>query len=477
MTVLSTRLVTVMVTGLIFILLQAAARFIPPLQSPDELSHVVRIASLVEGEWIPVTPPGGSTGAHFDLALVSLSRAYVPLIKEARPSVDIEAQQGPQRQTWLGQTAFGEAPGSAVYLPVVYLPAAIGLALGKALEWPIADSYHLARAFSHAFCALLLGAAFRLWRPPLIAWAILALPMAWFQMASPVIDGPAHAMTVLLLSLTFWMVTKPGPRLPQWSVWAWVVLGISVVTARLHFAPVLAIPWVLAGLTAASVIHQRRWLVIAATATVGVAAWVLWVLFTVSDLRVVRPLSTGDIIRHYLTHPDALWAVFARTFTHTDRWEFLVTSFVGNLGWLDTQLAPPAYTWLTLGLVALLCVSVGLALHRPALEPRTRLPTTLVRSALGIGAGLSVLIAFLLMLWTWSPFPTELIEGVQGRYLLGPALLLSYAVGDSGPPRRGLPWGVTGWVFSLGFTGLSAWFLWHTLLARYPEWARGSLWG
>ena len=40
---------------------------------------------------------------------------------------------------------------------------------------------------------------------------------------------------------------------------------------------------------------------------------------------------------------------------------------------------------------------------------------------------------FLALLITWTPQPAHVIEGVQGRYFLIPAIMVAYAVAGSGP--------------------------------------------
>jgi uncharacterized membrane protein len=40
----------------------------------------------------------------------------------------------------------------------------------------------------------------------------------------------------------------------------------------------------------------------------------------------------------------------------------------------------------------------------------------------------SIAIIFFAMLVTWTPHPAKLIEGVQGRYFLMPAILCTYAL-------------------------------------------------
>jgi hypothetical protein len=107
------------------------------------------------------------------------------------------------------------------------------------------------------------------------------------------------------------------------------------------------------------------------------------------------------------------------------------------------------------------------------------------RLVLALCALASCLLAFMLMLVTWSPFPADLIEGVQGRYFIAPALVLAYAAGawlgpsDAAGYRAVTAAGALAWVLVVGalltFAGLSMDYLAGTLQARYPAWAWGGL--
>lgn len=119
----------------------------------------------------------------------------------------------------------------------------------------------------------------------------------------------------------------------------------------------------------------------------------------------------------------------------------------------------------------------------------------MLRLGLVLAAMASVLSVFLLLLWSWTPYPAHLIEGVQGRYFIAPALLLSYAavsrhgwrVGGGlvdrldAPdqhtaetiPQRLLTWTVWGLLVVFAWVSLDS--LWSVLELRYPAWARSNL--
>lgn len=454
------------------VLLQSLARQIPPLQSPDEPSHLVRVVSLVDGFWLPETQEGEGTGVRFDFGFAYMARAFAPLITQADPPVPQAFRDEARTQGWMRQHLFTSVPGSTMYLPVIYFPAALGVGLGKALDATALQSYHLGRLSSQLFCVLVVALAAWLWRPPLLALALLLLPMSLFQMASPVIDGPSHALTMLVMALYLRLRQEGGALSPGWAL-LWCASLVALVTARLHLAPLLLLPFVLAW-----ALRSRAWAWAGVGCGVVSAAWVLLVLRTVVDPRVKRSLSTTEVALHYLRHPQELFGAFERTFSDEARLRFLGEGFLGTLGWLDVRLSPQAYSLLSLGLTALMVLG-ALALWRGRAAWGER--------GLLLGLGLvSALLAFLLMLLTWSPFPTTLIEGVQGRYLLAPALVAAHAWAVM-PGGTQPGWGEEdGWrgrllraaplLVLLAFAGVGVSATSEALQARYPAWALSSLW-
>lgn len=484
------------VAVLLLVTLQLLGRWIPPLQSPDELSHLIRVASMAEGEVLAITEPGVSTGGKFDLALAALAKAHVPVITERDPRVPVEDIELARSQRWLGQQIYGEAPGSAIYLPVIYAPATLGLAIGQTLGWTVMDSYHLARLTSQLFCVAVLLWAIWLWPPPLLACALLLLPMSLFQMVAPVVDGPAHALTLLAMSML--MRLRQAPT----RAWAWGTAAclVVLVTARMHLLPLLLVPlwwawrrpWEVSGTVTGSRVNLAQPLAWAGAAAItATLAWAVWAASSVVDTRVQRTVGNGAVALHYLLHPQDLWDVFARTFTDEHRPQFLTDSFIGNIGWLDTRMPEAAYPTLWWGLAAMMVLGLPWWGQRRG--------TGLDRIALALCALGSSFLVFMLMLITWSPFPTDLIEGVQGRYFIAPAIVAAYAFAPWPLPSGGLTraagmrqarggraQGASGeprfaravWLVAIGvFSVISLSFLAETLLARYPAWARGGLFG
>jgi uncharacterized membrane protein len=463
-------------------LLQGLAHLIPPLQSPDEVSHFVRIASLVEGRLSPHIHPEQGSGFFFDEGFITVGQAFAPLISQADPTQPAEARARASAQNWTGSLTFAAAPGAAYYPPVIYVPSAIGVWLGKITNLALLPSYHLGRLISQLFCVLVVGLATWIWPPPPLALALLLLPMSLFQMASPVVDGPSHALTMLAMALFLrlmhsdWPPTEAGPqahwRRRRWAL-LWCGVLIALVTARLHLLPLLTLPFLLAWKLRCRILLGAALACLAST-----TGWILWASTTVMDPRVQRAMSTPELTLHYLRNPSEMWGVFERTFADQDRMQWLGETFLGVLGWLDVRLADNVYPALTAGLLGLLVI---------ALIELTRAPAMWFdRMLLLVLALLSGLLSFFLMMVSWSPYPTELIEGVQGRYLIAPALVGAYAFAEPPEatpsqthPRLAMVWKVLRCIalaLLALFTVFSVVATWDALKLRYPAWARGGLW-
>jgi hypothetical protein len=407
---------------------------IPPLLSPDEPAHLVRAYTLVSGEWLMHNPPGQSTSAWLDPALarfLRLRRQHNRVLTGRSPGpppppaalarADQAPLGGPGRDSL-------PAPGSAVYPPLVYLPHGLALGLARGLGLPAATAYGLARLLALLASAAVLLAAFCLSTPNPLQLALLALPMSLFQLASASLDGFSTSLAVLAISL-HQALPAAAPRARHGMQLALVLVLLVLVPARLQLWPLLLLPLVSARRLQAA---WAWWLSLGLVAAVG--SWLVALSRLTVDLRrggvSSEPLHTA---LHFVAHPEAFAAVLLRTLSSGEQLGFYGRSFIGVLGWLHLPLQPPQAYGL---LASLLLLALLLTLAWAWPRPRPRLSRgRLLLALLALLASLSV---FLLLLLAWTPDPTRalIIDGVQGRYFLVPALLLSVALAAPQPRLR-----------------------------------------
>ena len=423
---------------------------VPPVQSPDEHSHLIRAWLISRGELTLQTPPGQSSGGQVDKALLDFVDVYLSTVT-VRADARLTPAQTARVQSlhWGGEQKFFPVPGTGYYLPLVYAPHAAALAAARALDISVADSYRLTRAFTLLACAGLLLAAFRILAPPPLALALLLLPMTLFQLVSPTLDGLTTCMAVLALSLFCRSLLNPAAhsRTVSWLLAATVFM---LAGSRIQLLPLLGMPFWLAWQQRS---RRDAWLGLAALLLS--LLWVGWALTHTVDLRVVRAQSTGQLLQVYATDPTAFVQVVLRSLRDPVLGKFYAESFIGILGWLDTRLPDIAYgaLWVGLGVSAVLTLP-GTPLHRALMG----------RLLLLLAAAGSAALVFLALLVTWTPHPALTVAGVQGRYFIVPALVLAYAIGASHQPA-GPRWLFNGWLAVFTVASLAA--LLFTVWGRY----------
>ena len=399
-------IVTLLVVGCTFL-----STIIPPLKSPDEHDHIERAYHLSKGVLALDAPGGKSSGGYVDTGLLRYLNSYQPnqvrLTKE-----DIEEANAIK---WSGEQVFEPAPGTGYYFPMIYLPQASALWVGELLDLTIDSAYRMSRAFSFTAAALLLYFAFLLHPPNPLVICFIVMPMTLFQFSSATIDGLATAMAIFVVS-SFLKIRHDKPEAVTALVIAMSIAIIILSSSRVHTIPLLFF------LIAISIFTRSKLtFILFIISTMFIVGWTAFALSTVNDGRVLLGDTTSNIIRYYAIQPMRFFSLLWQTF-YDEHWRnFYFKSFIGILGWLDVEFDGHVYQTfgIVIGVLILASVSVG------------RLRVLWAERVLIVGVALtSLLIVFFAMLVTWTPHPAEYIMGVQGRYFLIPAILLSYAISD-----------------------------------------------
>lgn len=426
----------------------------PDFQSPDEPDHIKRAYWLMAGHLWLSTPPGESSGEQLDKGLNHYMSAYMWLKQSPQHVVTRQALASVKSITWQHETAFSAAPGTGYYFPLLYLPQGIGLYLGQVFDLTIHQSYQLARLLALASCLALLAWAIRLYPLPPLAWAVLFLPMNLFQWSAASLDGLSTALTLVILStfMRLWSLPRHEPFAIRLRVLLLTGLFVLVAT-RIHMAPLFLMPLLLAWRDRQ--LSDALWGLGVASA---VLVWLGSAIMMTVDHRISGTLGAVGTLQAYWHHPQALWDILANTLTSSTLLSFYGASFIGILGWLDVRLSP-----LTYGILAMVFLITSMA----AIQYRARdVMNRYGRLSLGVMSLSAVLLTFLALLLTWTPFPSEFIQGVQGRYFLMPALVMAYAV--SADTAELSPWrlGVTGGGL-VGLLSIGMYASIHGLILRY----------
>jgi len=422
---------------------------IPPFQSPDEPAHLARAYLISTGTFLLRADKGQGSGGAIDSGLVEYAKPLIGNISKHATGLPPSQPNPNLRWRPASPGEFFSLGGTGYYLPLIYFPQATGLWLGRFLDLSIHQSYYLSRAITLGCCFALLWGAMRLFAPPPLAMALLLMPMSVFQMLLPTIDGVSNALTLFIFAL-FFSILRGHWEQRQGLASTWLAVCLVLLAgSRTHCLPLLALPVYLAWREKSA---QAWWR--AGIATLLTCGWVLFALATTNDTRIALDAPPSGLMRYYVSHPFNFVEVVWNTLSDPKITNFYLESFIGNLGWLDTPLSPEEYLVLEAGLMLIAAVSLQSFKSREDAQ---------VRGLLFVLATASAALIFFAMLVTWTPYPAKLVQGVQGRYFLLPAVVFAHAWGtpaDSAIPSR------IQWVLA-AFGACSVAILFSTLLHRY----------
>lgn len=400
----------------------------PPFQAPDEDAHFLRAYAIAEGRFInqlsqSITDTGDmlpksllqtveQSGSyrirnHPDEKLhlrtiVSLFR--IPLNPEDREFVTLYL---------------------ASYPPIMFIPQAAGIWIGRIFRFPPIVLMYLGRLFNLGCWILLIAAALRLL--PVFKWTILVLalmPMSVFISASLSADTLANAGAILFVALILHFMFSEK-KLGKNEITMLFLAGGLTALCKQVYAPLLLLSFFIPVQKYKS---KRSFVLISSMLVLtGIMVSFLWSqlllhgypfnLKTAEDLRIIRDARPEAKTQFIMTYP----FFHIRSVLHTiirDMPRYIRT-FTGTLGWLDTPL-PRVITYS----YPVVLLTMAMTDHK---QP------TMINWKHKLGIILFVIIPVLLILFTaaaiaWNPPGSMYIKGIQGRYFIpiAPVLLLLF---------------------------------------------------
>ena len=387
-----------------------------PLAVPDEEYHY-RVSWCVSnyllGQW---RDPLRGTQRYFDFT--GLRGHYNVPAGYARLFGEILAD-GPEGESVQVLDALPSA-----YLPM-YLPQTLGLALARILRLGFGGAFLLGRGANALFYALCLGAAAAL--APQYKTALAAgglLPMALHQAASFSYDGFELGMALVYSGALLGALSGEGPlgRREWTALFAGAVL---LAPAKGGCLPLLGLVWLIPAERFGNARSRRRRL----WGLTFAAALAMAVFFLPTVSRQIGGTLNWEGEHNYtlaflLRRPAAALGLYGRTL-RSELGNWLLCMAGSSLAGLTL----PLPVWIPAALLLLL-PPAGMT-EGPGLSGRARL------AVLAAAAGM-VLLSMTVMLLTWTSDTRLMIQGVQGRYFLPAAPLLSAALAPTGKlPRRG----------------------------------------
>lgn len=392
------------------------------MQSPDEFDHLERAYLLSRGVITVKAPPGMSSGGMIDTGLLRYFNIFHALIFKPDRKLSMGENERAKTIRWSGVEKFNPAPSSSYYSPLIYLPQAAGLFVGQTAGLSVDFSYRLARLLNLLAVSLLIFLAFNIYRPNPLVIAVLILPMSLFQISSATIDGTSMALTVLSLAC-FMRILQDKEQSKPGLFYALALAVIIITTGRVYLLPMVALVFL-----AAYYLQNKKYYYLSALALALILAWFVIALNTAVDKRVEVGASPLGAALLYLQHPGVLIKAVTSTIFNQEMLKSYTCSFIGVLGWLDTLFYAWQYAVFTVALPLVALFTFSRQGLRNEWLPRLGIFICLV---------VTILLMFLSLLITWNVYPAKIIQGVQGRYFLIPAIMLAYALAGSAPAFGG----------------------------------------
>ncbi len=390
-----------------------------PFRAPDEPNHFFRAYEIAEGHLVAKRPGGGFLGDRLPLSLEKVARAAggfprVPNVQtsSAAFSEAWKVNLKPDERTFL------HFPGAALHSPAMYLPAIIGISVGKLLHARPLLLLYLARISNAVFAGWLIGLALsRIWRHAPYLVTIALLPMCLFQVGNLTSDALTFGITFFWLSEVLRALIE-RPAVPPRLRWILLAPVLSQVRFPYPFLGLLVFAIPAPSLGPDRTARLRFCAVFLAALLLPSLLWIS----IVQGLRVqLRPdviVDPGRQIEFIVSHPLRFLHIFGASL-HEFGYEFWRQT-IGVFGWLNL----PLPTWILAGVT--LCLGLTIC----SAETKHLSLTLPVRSAFFALATAALMLTAALVYLAWNSVGAPKIEGWQGRYAIPILPLLAAALAN-----------------------------------------------
>jgi uncharacterized membrane protein len=394
---------------------------IPPMQVADENAHFYRAYQVSEGVLVSEHTALGAGGVLPSGVVDFVNSADTRAVQPGVTQKFNPHQRYPA--LWNIRTSSSREPvafdNTAIYAPTNYLVPALGIDAAKILTNRPVIHFYAARLANLIFLGAMVYAAIKLMPRGKWALAVIGLmPMVLYEAIS--VSADVYIIGLLAVFTACWYKIYSQKKSPFGSDWA----ALAATSLLIAFSKPSYVLFVLVlVLLVVPVWRDKRELFKRAMAVsaIGLAALLIaagwfystkslnadFVQWAASFGTMVDPNSQTAFIKG---HPFDFLAALANTLA-TNNGNGLVTSFLGNFGWLDTPL-PEAIS-------IVLVVVFLLALGKDQLSAKAKIYLSKYATFFMLGLGLLCVIVLAIGIYTyWNPVGGSLIFGFQGRYFI-----------------------------------------------------------
>ena len=407
----------------------------PPLEAPDEPAHFFRAFVVSEGRLLPEVRiidgqpiAGARIPRSFFRMQDAVGRWELPFHPE-RKFDPADALAELSKPLAPDDREFHNFGAPSMYAPIPYLPQALAIAAGRAGGLSPLALLYLARV-ANALCWVL-GMWLAIRTAPVFKWVLTLLalsPMSVFLAGSASPDVVTNWLSFLVVAASLRAAFGADALLRRAEIWRLVLLSFFLsLCKQVYFVLSLLLLLVPARKVRGA---PRRALLLAALVALQLAVSSGWAYLAIKGHPSIQSGSNpAEQLTLVLEHPLRAIGVLLRT--HGVYANFYLSSFVGNLGWLDV----PMPSWLIVSyLFVAIITSTFYGLPRGTLKGTHRMLLLFTAAA-----AWSMILGYHYLIWTKVAAPV--IDGGMGRYLipLSPLAFLAIAggsMGSSGEPIK-----------------------------------------
>jgi hypothetical protein len=414
---------------------------VPPGEVPDEPFHILRAASILNGEIIghraTVASNGTSvavSGVYVDRQLLFAASGLWPMTGEPKMTRTISGRLGGLR--WTGNHDFIPAPNTAIYFPAFYLPAALGLGIARLAGVQPFHAIIVGRLVD-SLCYVLIGyfALLIARRCRLLLFVTLMVPMSLSLAASFSMDSGLIAFSVLASALL--TRSEAGDKWAEICFW---LAGLALALVFVSKPPYLLFGILMLQPTRGHAAPGRSLRARAGGFLLAVLPALVWAgtgvrhaitpfpradyhpgpLYPGDHNMVFHSTDPGAQLQVFLADPWRLFTMPFQAMMLQAKWLF--REMIGVLGWSDIVLPSSIYLLWTAAFAA---ACLGDVLGDKDEKPGPAPPDSVIVLCAGIA---TTFVIFIFQYLTWASVGNPEILEVRGRYLLPILALTALAI-------------------------------------------------
>lgn len=397
----------------------------PPFQVPDEPNHFFRSYQIATGKIFPEIR-NNQVGGFIPLSFINTYDLFsgIAFYPERKIGFDkfgksLVIPLDPEIKTY---ACF---PNTGLYTPIPYIPQSFAIIIGKFFNAPPLIILYLGRLLNLFCWIFLISLAIKI--TPICKWLFLLLaltPMSVFQASSVSADVLTNGVAFLFIAAVFRLAFDKNKSFSKYDLILLIFLLVVLTLSKYVYSFLIilyflipinksgniknhilnALPlFILTGLSLAIGNHFVKNIYESIDPAIN---------FYGNGSGIPQSTNVDMQIQFIISHVGTYFKTILLSFWTFK--SFIISSFIGNLGWLDTPL-PDYYILLAISMILLTALSDG---NKDVI--------------LSIKSKIILLIGFIsvafclstLLYLSWTPIGDSLISSLQGRYFIPVAPLV-----------------------------------------------------